>query len=121
VSTGQSATNDLALAWSHEDVLKAQGNKEYVPFTVSFDPTKVGGGTVAFYWRVVAKGAAAPAPELGKKDDKKDTKKKPEYAYEDISFVTVQPGQNPMRVSRSFTVAAGVYDVFVVIKEPTPD
>src|SRR5207245_3285309 len=36
-------------------------------------------------------------------------------------FVTVQPGQNPMRVSRSFTVAAGVYDVFVVIKEPTPD
>ena len=26
-----------------------------------------------------------------------------------------------MRISRSFTVAAGDYDVFVVVKEPTPE
>src|SRR5205823_4716225 len=30
-------------------------------------------------------------------------------------------GQNAMRVSRSFTVPAGNYDVFVVVKEPTPE
>jgi hypothetical protein len=126
VSTGQAATNDLSIAWAHEDVLKAQGNKQYVPFTVTFDPSKVSGANVAFYWRVVAKGAAAPVADLGKKDDKKDKdkdkdKKKPEYAYEDISFVPVQAGQTSVRVSRSFTVPAGVYDVFVVVKEPTPD
>lgn len=124
VSAGQPATNDLAVAWTHEDVLKAQGNKQYVPFTVSFDPSKVTGGTVAFYWRVVSKAApAVAAPDPGKKDDKdkKDSKKKPDYAYEDISFVQVAAGQNPMRVSRSFTVPAGGYDVFVVLKEPTPD
>jgi hypothetical protein len=123
VSAGQAANNEMSVTWTHEDVLKAQGNKQYVPFTVSFDPSKVTGSQVAFYWRVVAKGgAAAPAPEPGKKDDKKDKdKKKPEYAYEDISFVPITAGQTMLRVSRSFTVASGSYDVFVVVKEPTPD
>src|SRR6185295_3951549 len=73
-AAGQPVPNDLSLSWLREDVLKAQGNKEYVPFTVSLDPSKVGGGNVAFYWRVVSKGpaAAAPAPDPAKKDDKKD-------------------------------------------------
>src|SRR5262245_55805624 len=127
-ATGQPAANDLGVTWVHEDVLKAQGNKQYVPFTVSFDPANVPGGTVALYWRVVAKSAAAPAAapvaDPAKKDEKKDEKKdtkKPDYAYEDISFVQIPSGQNPVRVSRSFTVGAGAYDVFVVVKEPTPD
>ncbi|HKB11229.1 MAG TPA: hypothetical protein VKD69_11255 [Vicinamibacterales bacterium] len=123
---GQTAANDLSLTWLREDVLKAQGNKEYVPFTVTIDPSKVSGDKVALYWRVVAKGGAAPAAEpaaAGKKDDKKkdDKGKKTDYAYEDISFVPLTPGQNPMRIARSFTVAAGTYDVFLVAKEPTPD
>jgi len=127
-AAGQAATNDLSLTWLREDILKAQGNKEYVPFTVSLDPSKLTGDKVAFYWRVVAKdGAAAaePPPAAGKKDDKKkddkDKGKKTDYAYEDISFVPVTPGQNPMRISRSFTVPAGAYDIFIVAKEPTPD
>src|ERR1700704_4631963 len=128
LTAGQSAPNDLSLAWLREDVLKAQGNKEYVPFTVSIDPSKVGAGNVAFYWRVVSK-APAPAAELaaGKKDDKKDKDKdkdkgkKPDYAYEDIAFVPLATGQTPMRISRSFTVPAGTYDVYLVAKEPTPD
>src|SRR6478672_1445252 len=86
LAAGQPAPNDLSLTWLREDVLKAQGNKEYVPFTVAIDPSKVGGGNVAFYWRVVSKGAAAAAAEPAKKDDKKDKdkdkdKKKTEYAY----------------------------------------
>ena len=125
VAAGQAAPNDFALAWVREDVLKAQGNKEYVPFTVSLDPSKAPGGTVAFYWRVVPKGGAATAeaaPPAGqKKDDKKDKdKKKTEYAYEDISFVPVS-GAGPARISRSFTVPAGAYDVFIVAKEPSPE
>src|SRR5437588_1359199 len=73
----QAGPNDLSLAWVREDVLKAQGNKEYVPFIVTIDPAKVTGGTVAFYWRVVSKDApvaTAPAETAttGKKDDKKD-------------------------------------------------
>ena len=125
-AAGQPALNDLSLAWLREDVLKAQGNKEYVPFTVSIDPSKVSGGTLAFYWRVVSK-SAAPTPEVaaGKKDDKKDKdkdkNKKVDYAYEDITFVPVAAAQNPLRISRSFTVPAGLYEVYLVAKEPTPD
>ena len=122
VAAGQAAPNDFNLAWAHEDFLKAQGNKEYVPFTVTVDPAAVSGGNIAFYWRVVAKGAEAapaPAPPAGKKDDK--NKKKGDYAYEDITFVPVTAGSSAVRISRSFTVAAGTYDVYVVAKEPTPD
>jgi hypothetical protein len=127
LTSGQPAANDLSLSWLREDVLKAQGNKEYVPFTVQLDSSKVSSPTVAFYWRVVAKNpaAAAAVDPSAKKDEKKDKDKdkgkKPDYAYEDISFVPVTAGQIPMRISRSFTVPAGSYDVFLVAKEPTPD
>ena len=126
LTAGQPAANDLSMTWLREDVLKAQGNKEYVPFTVQIDPSKVAGGTVAFYWRVVSKTAAAvPVAEPGKKDDKKDKDKdkgkKSDYAYEDISFVPVTAGQTSMKISRSFTVPAGNYDVFLIAKEPTPE
>jgi len=122
LAAGQPGANDLSMTWLREDVLKAQGQKEYVPFTVQIDPSKVGGGTVAFYWRVVSKsGAAAPAAEPGKKDDKKDKDKKSDYAYEDISFLPVTAGQTSMKISRSFTVPAGNYDVFLIAKEPTPE
>ena len=46
----------------------------------------------------------------------KDKNKKADYAYEDITFVPVVAGQNPLRISRSFTVPAGAYDVFLVVK-----
>ena len=35
LTAGQPAANDLSMTWLREDVLKAQGNKEYVPFTVT--------------------------------------------------------------------------------------
>jgi hypothetical protein len=124
-AAGQPAANDLDLKWVREDVLKAQGNKEYVPFTVSLDPTKMSSDRVAFYWRVVAKSTAptADAAAAGKKDDKKkdDKSKKSDYAYEDVTFVPVAAAQNPMFLSRSFTVPAGDYDIYLVAKEPTPD
>src|SRR5438477_2443652 len=60
VMAGQPAANDFSATWIREDFLKALGNKEYVPFTVSLDTSKLNGATtVAFYWRVVAKSAAA--------------------------------------------------------------
>lgn len=123
-NAGQLGSNDVALVWLKEDLLKAQGNKQYVPFIVSVDPTKIAGGKMSFYWRVVSKDApAAPAAEA--KDAKKDDKKpagKPEFAYEDLNTIIIEPGAtSPMRVTRSFTVSPGNYDVFVVAKELTPE
>ena len=125
IAAGQPAPNDLVLSWVHQDMLKAQGNKEYIPFTVQIDTSKTTSPNVALYWRVVARGggaAAEVAPPAGqKKDDKDKDKKKSDYAYEDISFAPVTAGQTALRISRSFTVPAGTYDVFVVAKEPTPE
>jgi hypothetical protein len=125
LAAGQPVANDLGLAWGHADFMKAQGNKQYAPFSVTLDPAKTTGGPVAFYWRVVSKDAPPPPPPVAdpkdaKKDDKKNPPKRPEFAYEDISFVTIMPGQTtPVRVSRSITVPAGAYDVYVAVKEPT--
>jgi hypothetical protein len=125
VAAGQPAPNDLGLAWVREDFLKATGNKQYIPFTVTYDPSKASGQSIAFYWRVVAKDApgtaSATLSPAGKNDkDKKDDKKAaaPRFAYEDLNMLTVAAGQTgPVRVSRSFTVGGGTYDVYVVMKE----
>src|SRR5712675_3029634 len=72
VASGQPTTNDFGLTWGHEDYLKATGNKEYVPFTLTFDQSKLPAGNVALYWRVVAKDAGTTATLTlpAKKDDK---------------------------------------------------
>ncbi len=121
VVAGQPAPNDLSLAWGHEDILKALNNKEYVPFTVSIDTSKVTAGTLSLYWRVVSKDVPAPPAQGGKKDDKKKDVKA-DYPWEDVGTVTVTPGQTaPVRISRSFMVAPGNYDLVVIAKEPIPE
>jgi hypothetical protein len=118
VAAGQPTTNDLGLAWGHEDYLKATGNKEYVPFTLTFDLSKLtSGASVALYWRVVAKDAGTTATlTLPAKKDDKDKDKKPaaRFAYEDINFITANPTG---RISRAFTVGSGAYDVYVILRE----
>jgi len=113
-AAGQPTSNDLGLAWVHSDLLKAQGNMQYVPFTVSVDTSKMSAKSLSLYWRVIAKNP----PAEGAKDDKKNDKKKA-FAYEDLSTVAVEGKSGPMNISRSFTVAPGSYDVVLVAKEPT--
>ena len=121
-AAGRPAPNDMSLVWVHDDVLKvAVEGQAFVPFIVTIDPSKVPAGPVSVYWRVVSKDApAAPPPSTDKKDkDKKDDKKPaaPSYAYESLTEATVAAGQQPMRISRSFTTLSGNYDVYVVVKE----
>jgi hypothetical protein len=123
VAAGQPMQNDLSLTWVRDDLLKAQGNKQYVPFTVALDASKVSGGNVAIYWRVVSKDAPPPSAPAQKddKDKDKDKNKKPEFAYEDLTMTPLSSQSGTARLSRSFTVSPGSYDVFVVVKEPTPE
>jgi hypothetical protein len=119
-ATGQ-LQNDLALTWARADFLKAANNLEYVPFTVTYDATKITSPSVAFYWRVVAQNAGASATLTlppAKKDDKdKDKQKAPsKYAYENLTYVTPGGGVQA-RLSRPFTVTAGTYDVYVLMRE----
>jgi hypothetical protein len=89
---------------------------------VTIDPSKLSGGSIAFYYRLTRKDAAPAATTAtsGKKDDKQDNKKRPEYPWEDVSLVQLA-GSGPQKVSRSFAVGAGTYDVVIVAKDQTPE
>lgn len=114
LSSGQTPANDLGLTWLGSDLLKAQGNKEYVPFTISLDPSGLAGRRLSLYWRVVAKNAPPPDPKA-KKDDKIAL-----YAFENLHVVDVPAGSGPMKLSRSVVVGPGEYDLYILAKEPDP-
>lgn len=112
-ANAQSNASDLGLTWVRNDLLKAQGNMQYAPFTVTVDSSKISAKTISLYWRVISRG---PAAEDDKKD-KKDKDKKKSYPYEDLSSVAMTGQGGPMHISRSFTVPSGQYEVIVVAKE----
>jgi len=102
VVAGQPAPDDFEVEWVREDFLKAEDQKAYVAFTVTIDTSKITGGNLSLFWRVTKTGTAAPV------------------AHQDVSFAPVSAGSASLRVSRSFTVPAGTYDVVVAAKEPSP-
>jgi hypothetical protein len=102
--------NDFSLTWVNQDFLQGPKGKEFVPFTFSLDPTKVNGGTLMVYWRVVPQAAAAAAAD-GK------NAKRVEPVWERAGLVSVAGGTTPVRLSRFFEAPAGTYDVYVVTKE----
>jgi hypothetical protein len=106
----QGGPNDFNLTWAKEDFLKGPKDKEFVPFTVTLDPSKVPSGTLALYWRV-----AKPAPPAD--PTKKADNRRVDPVWEGASFVAADPKENPLRLSRSFTAPAGAYDVYVVARE----
>jgi hypothetical protein len=109
--------NGLGLSWTRDDLFKAQGNKQYVPFTVTIDSPKTPDlltEPLDVYWRVVLRtvGTAGVTP-----GDAADSKRHAAFAYEDITPVTGVNTGAPVRISRSFTVPPGSYDVLVVVRE----
>jgi hypothetical protein len=110
---GQVGSNDFTVAWVKEDFLKGPKDKEFIPFTITLDPTKAG-ADLTLYWRVVpTPSAAAPPPDPKNKD--KQPASKP--VWEGVTLVPVAGATNPLRLSRSFVAPAGSYDVYVVAKE----
>jgi hypothetical protein len=111
---GGDAPNDLGMSWVREDYLKAQGRQSYVVFTVALDPSKVSanqaknagrpGKSVEIYWRVLPAGKHT------------NDKTKPPYEDENDAAIPLESG-NPVRISRSFNVAGGSYDVYVLAKD----
>lgn len=106
--------NDLNVTWVNQDFLKGPEGKEFVPFTITLDPTKATTENLTLYWRVVPT-PTAPTADAGKKNDKT----KP--VWEGGTLVPLAGAKNPLRLSRSFLAAVGNYDVYVVAKELPPD
>ena len=96
---GRTVGDDFLLTWSRDDLLKAENNQQYVPFTINLDPTRIGDERAfVIYWRVVRASSTGP------------------YAYEYLDTASAADLRLG-RLSRSFTVPAGAYDVYVVLRE----
>src|SRR6185295_1069854 len=107
----QSGANDFNVTWAKEDFLKGPKDKEFVPFSITLDPTKVAAENLALYWRVVPSAAGAPPP------DPKAKQQQVKPVWEGVTLVPVAGATNPLRLNRSFVAPAGSYDVYVVAKE----
>lgn len=110
---GQPAPTDFSIAW-HNDFLKAQEGRTYVPFTLTLEPGAVATPAVSMYLRVVNRAPEAKKEEAEKERDRKEVL----YAFEDVYFVDLKPsGDGKLRLSRAFAVPAGEYDVYVLLRE----
>ena len=134
-ATGK-ATSSIALKWEQHHFIKSHGDKTYVPFTVSVEPTAFPAPTpVGLYLRVAKRGELPPTTAIvaskdsdkKKKKDKKGEEKgtgtqvdaRHQYPFEDVFFIeTPAPvaGQ-PQLLRRAFAVSPGDYDVYVAVKE----
>jgi hypothetical protein len=113
VQGAQPAPTDYTLTWESSHSTKGQEGQTYVPYTIVVDKA-LAGKQVAFYTRVVEKGAPPPAAPDPKAKDNKNAPVRPSYPWERITFTQV-PDSGKM--SRAFVLKPGDYDVYIALKE----
>ncbi|MGE0702764.1 MAG: hypothetical protein AB7P22_02385 [Vicinamibacterales bacterium] len=101
------APNELSVQWTDQHFLQAQQDYLYIPFTVSFDRAATSASELVVYWRVLPSSSEMPETDA-------------ELAFETLNFATV-PAEGPAKISRAFSVPAGSWDVWLMMKEPEPD
>jgi hypothetical protein len=107
------APADYTLAWESNHFTKGQDGSTYVPFTMVVDKM-LAGKQVAYYVRVVPKGAPPPPMPDPKAKDAKNAPARPEYPWERITFATVPESGKMMR---AFLLKPGEYDTYITLKE----
>jgi hypothetical protein len=122
LANGKPPASQLPMKWEQNHFIKALADKTYVPFTVAIEPGALTAPGVGVYLRVVAKGSPAVAPPPSadkKKDDKKGSESRSQYAFEDLFFLDLPaaPAGQPQRLRRAFAVPPGDYDVYIALRE----
>ena len=139
VVSGLPAPTDVPIAWESNHFVKGQGGDTYIPFTLNIDRSKLASPGARLYVRVVDKKqpaapatpAAAPAAQNSENRDNRDRNNRdndrdkpaqapppPMYAWERIYSVEVpQDG----KLQRAIQLKPGEYDVFIAVKERTPE
>jgi hypothetical protein len=116
---GQSVPTDFQVLWQNE-FLKAQRGT-FVPFTLSIDASRFSKPAVLIYVRAVRREARLPSFRTDRPKSirlRRDPPVEDDFPVDAIfpAELVLEPGQIA-RVSRGFTVPAGSYDVFVVVRE----
>lgn len=105
---GEPAPSDIQMSLT-PFFLKSQEQRTFVPFVL--DVTGAPATDAALYVRVVDPSAAPDAKT-----------KKVEYPWDDIHFLTAaQVSENEGELHRVFMAPPGTYDVYVAMKERTPE
>jgi hypothetical protein len=118
VSAGkQPAPTDIAVTWQSNHFVKGSEGGTYIPFTLNIDASKIAPQGAALYLRAVDKNApATPAPQQ-QGNNRNQQAQAPVYPWDDINFIQV-PANG--KVQRALMLKPGQYDLFVAIKERTP-
>ena len=131
--SGQQGPAEFPIQFQN-DFLRAQGNRVWVPITLTIDPAKLTTNALTIYLRVVPRGMTAPPPpapvaaandkDKKDKDKKKDAKNAPaappapSYPFEDAQMFDAKPAPGqPLRILRGLGVPPGSYDLYVVLHE----
>jgi len=116
----QPAPTDIPMKWSSNHFIKSADTSTYIPFNLEIDKSKLTMPGVAMWVRAVKKGAApaaaAPADQKGRNKDSEQNRVT--YPWENIHFFDV-PADG--KLSRAMVLPPGDYDVYVAIKEKTPE
>jgi hypothetical protein len=131
LASGQPVPSDIGMS-IRTDFLKALDGLTVVPFVLSLDPAQVRARSVILYFRLVARtppAAQAAAPADAKKDagqgkdGPKDpaAAKPPAFAFQGVHFIDLKApaAGEPYRIARAFSVPAGEYDLYLVVRERT--
>ena len=95
------------------DFLKGMEGKTYVPFTLSIDSSQVMGSSLAMYFLVTPHADVLPVPSADGAIESLD------QVFEDRHFIDVsgRAEDKAIEVSRAFTAVAGMYDVYVAVRD----
>ena len=99
--------------------IKGENGTTYVPFTLAIDPAMIGSPSVALYGIVTEhKEEVAPAPVSG---DERAAQELPSDYFEVWDFIDVSAertaGGDVIHLSHAFVVPAGLYDVYLAIRD----
>jgi hypothetical protein len=116
----QPAPTDIGIKWASNHFIKSADTSTYIPFNLEIDKSKLTMPAVAMWVRAVKKGGAAPAPAppADAKGGKNNNATEQKYPWENIHFFDV-PADG--KVSRAMVLPPGDYDVYIAVKEKTPE
>jgi hypothetical protein len=112
---GKPTPDDFPVEWQNE-FLKAQRGT-FIPFTLTIDASRLTRPAVLIYVRAVRRNDAARRE--GGKPPRRGAEAGPDGFPVDAIFpaeLELEPGQRA-RISRGFSLGAGTYDVYVVVRE----
>lgn len=114
-AAGEPVPSDFSMSWRH-DFLKAEVGT-FVPFVLTIEGTGRRAGRALMYVRAARRRepeSRPPASERGRGRQER-------YAFDAIFPVAWDAGGGRIRIARGFSVPAGEYDIYVALRERSPD